>query len=362
MQGEYIALPQDHVIFGAGSIARLAEEVKRLKGSKVLVITGQSIATKTGILNQIQTILGDLHAGTFDGINQHTHRSTVEKAVQMARETEADILVSVGGGSPIDAGKVVAYFLKPEKGRILPHIAIPTTLSAAEFSHLAGITDDESRAKGGLQIAEITPTAVILDANLTLPTPLWLWLSTGIRSLDHAVETLYAPGVHPANDVLALEAIRLLFLYLPKCKETPQDIEIRTQLQIAAWLSFFSAINTPMGLSHNIGRRIGATYNVAHGITSCISLAHVMRAMSEKHAPALARIAKVLELPENKAADRTAALASAQAVYDLVAKLEMPQRLSEVGVSENEVNQIVEAAVGQGANRDEVEPVLRAML
>jgi alcohol dehydrogenase class IV len=362
MQGEYIALPQEHIIFGAGTLVKLVDEVKRLNGSRVLIITGHSVATKTDILKQVQTILGDLHVGTFDGISQHTLRSTVEKAVQMVRDTQADLLVSIGGGSPIDAGKVVAYYLKDEKGKILPHIAIPTTLSAAEFSHLAGITEDETRTKGGLQIAEITPTAVILSAEITLPTPLWLWLSTGIRALDHAVETLYAPGAHPANDVLALEAIRLLFLYLPQCRENPDDLEIRTQLQIAAWLSFFSSINTPMGLSHNIGRRIGATYNVAHGITSCISLPHVMRAMTKNHATALARIAKVLELPESQATAETAALASAQAVHNLVAKLELPQKLSEVNVTETDINQIIEAAVGQGAIREEVEPVLKAML
>jgi maleylacetate reductase len=362
MQGEYSALPQEHVIFGVGSLSRLPEEVKRLKGSRVLVITGQSIATKTDFLAQIKTLLGDLYAGEFTGMGQHTPRSAVDKAVQLARDTEADLLISIGGGSPIDAAKVVAHFLETEKGRILPHIAIPTTLSAAEFSHLAGLTDDETRAKGGLALAEITPTAVILDANLTLATPQPLWLSTGIRSLDHAVETLYAPGVHPLNDVLALEAIRLLFEYLPKCKAEPENLEIRTQLQIAAWLSFFSAINTPMGLSHNIGRRIGATYNVAHGITSCISLTHVMKAMIDQHVSALARIAKVLELPEAKADEQTAAMAASQAVSDLVARLELPQHLSEVGVTEQDVPQIAIAAVGQGAERLEVEKVLRAML
>lgn len=362
-QGEYFALPQEHVLFGVGSLARLAEEVKRLGGTQVLLVTGQSLATQTDIVERTVTALGSLHVGTFSAIRQHTPASDVAAAAEQVRTFKADLIVSLGGGSPIDATKAIIHSLRPERGKILPHIAIPTTLSAAEFSHLAGVTDDASQVKGGIGDPTITPTAVVLDAALTLPTPMQLWLSSGIRALDHAVETLYAPGLHPINDVLALEAIRRLFKYLPLCQEQPEDLDIRQELQIAAWMSFFNPINTLMGLSHNIGRRIGASYNVPHGITSCITLPHVMRVLAPKHAAALARVAAVLGLPQANGNELKAALSAADAVESLIIKLELPHKLSDFGIGEAELPKIASGtAASWGSLQSEAQEALKRML
>ncbi len=179
----------------------------------------------------------------------------------------------------------------------------------------------------------VTPRVVLLDPALTLETPLPLWLSTGIRALDHAVETLYAPGAHPVNDVLALEAIKKLFAALPACQSDPANLDTRLELQLAAWFSFFDEFNTRMGLSHNIGRRLGATYNIPHGITSCIALAPVMRLLAPVHTQALARIAGILNLPEARSGDDLdAARAAAGAVAVLVSRLGLPNRLGSFGV------------------------------
>src|SRR5689334_15232382 len=165
-QGEYFFLPQEHILFGVGSLARLPEEVKRLGGERILLVTGQSLATKTDIVERTVATLGTLHAGTFSAIRQHTPASDVAAAVEQVRQLKADLIVSLGGGSPIDATKAIVHALRPELGKILPHIAIPTTLSAAEFSHLAGVTDDATSVKGGVGDPTITPTAVLLDASL----------------------------------------------------------------------------------------------------------------------------------------------------------------------------------------------------
>src|SRR5439155_24027016 len=197
---------------------------------------------------------------------------------------------------------------------------IPTTLSAAEFSHLAGVTNESGGQpiKAGFVDVAVMPRVVLLDPALTLETPLPLWLSTGIRALDHAVETLYAPGAHPINDVLALEAIRRLFAWLPRSMAGPDDLDARTELQIASWMSFFGETNTPMGLSHNLGRRIGATYNVPHGITSCITLPHVMRHLAHRHTAALAGIARALDLGEAGPNDMDTALLAAHGCSDVI--------------------------------------------
>jgi len=114
MQGDYFFLPLEHVIFGAGSLERLPGELERLKVLRALIITGQSIATKTGIVRKVEETLGAAHAGTFSAIRQHTPESDVARAVEEARRVQTDILISLGGGSPIDATKAVARGAGPE--------------------------------------------------------------------------------------------------------------------------------------------------------------------------------------------------------------------------------------------------------
>lgn len=359
LQGEYFFLPQDHIIFGAGSLNSLADEIARVGGQRALIITGQSLATQTNVVTRVTQALDILHVGTYAGIRQHSPQGDVAQAVQMAEEHNADVLISVGGGSPIDAAKAAAITLFQKRGRFPTHIAIPTTLAAAEFSHLVGVTDEETHMKVGFAHTHATPRSAILDASLTLATPMQLWLSTGIRALDHAVETLYAPGTHPINDALALEAVRKLFEYLPRSKATPEDLDARTELQLAAWMSFFGEVNTPMGLSHNLGRRVGASYNVPHGITSCILLPHVMRAMAPRHTPPLARIAHtVLRLPEGMN-DTEAATKAADAVSSLIKRLGLPQKLHAVGVPEAELHIIAATTPSRELRAEEIIEILQ---
>lgn len=360
LQGEYFFLPQEHVVFGADSLARLADEVMRVGGQRAFLITGNSLATQSDVVQRVEQALGSLHVGTFSAIRQHSPKGDVAQATEQARTLHADVLISVGGGSPIDATKAVAMALSPNQKNFLPHIAIPTTLSAAEFSHLVGVTDEEAKRKSGFAHVQLAPRSVILDATLTLPTPMQLWLSTGIRSLDHAVESLYAPGMHPINDVLALEAIRKLFEYLPEVKAQPDNLNARTELQLASWMSFFGEVNTPMGLSHNLGRRIGASYDVPHGITSCIILPHVMQAFALIHSQLLARIANVLGLHYHD--DTSAALAAADAVSRLIGELGLPQHLSDVGIGEAELATIANSTLSRELSPEEVEKLLREML
>ena len=360
LQGEYFFLPQEHVIFGAGSLAKLADEVQRVGGQRAFLMTGNSLATQSDVVQHVEQALGTMHVGTFSAIRQHSPKSDVTQAAEQARTLNADVLISVGGGSPIDATKAVAMALSPDQKDFLPHIAIPTTLSAAEFSHLVGVTDEEAKRKSGFAHVQLAPRGVILDATLTLPTPMQLWLSTGIRSLDHAVESLYAPGIHPINDVLALEAIRKLFEYLPETKVQPDDLNTRTELELASWMSFFGEVNTPMGLSHNLGRRIGASYDVPHGITSCIILPHVMRAFAPIYPHQLTRIAQALGLPYQN--DTSAALASADAVSKLIGELGLPQRLSDVGVNATELATIANSTPSRELSAEQVEELLRTIL
>jgi alcohol dehydrogenase class IV len=210
-------------------------------------------------------------------------------------------------------------------------VAVPTTLSGAEWAHLVGVTDEAAGRKSGFTDPKTVPPVVILDAEATLYTPEKLWLSTGIRALDHAIEGFLAQGEHPIEDVLGLEGAERLMEYLPRSKEAPEDVGMRHELQLAAWMAYFGPYNTPMGLSHGLGRRIGASYDVPHGYTSCITLAPTLQVTRDR-------------IPEERWERLARALGGdhGERVASLVEKLELPSTLREVGVPEEDVDAIAE--------------------
>jgi len=318
--GTHTFLPTERVHFGAGSLAKLEEEA-RIR-DRAFVVTGRSLYEGTDLVRRVEALLGEKHAGTYPGMGQHTPGSAVHRAAAEARD--ADLLVSVGGGSVIDGTKAVARELGYPT-----QVAVPTTLSGAEWAHRVGVTDESKGRKGGFADPRAVPPVVILDPEATLFTPERLWLSSGIRALDHAVEGFLFGGAHPVTDVTGLEGARRLVESLPRSREAPGDVETRLELQIAAWLSYFGPYNTPMGLSHQLGRRIGASYEVPHGVTSCITLAPTLDLVRNR-------------VPEDRWRRLEDALGGEPAgrVSALVEDLNLPRRLRDVSVPEEDLESI----------------------
>jgi len=299
--GTYTAPAVERVHYGAGSVSKLTEELDRLGASRALIITGRTLREEGTLLQRIRDLLGNRCAGVFSETRQHVPRPTVLAATKTARETKADLLVSFGGGSPIDTAKLVAMCLVEEvsdedqfdRYRILfqypdrlevpvvnsdclPHISISTTLSAGEFTNFAGATDEIRKVKDLYTGDGLWVTAAILDPEMATSTPSWLWASTGIRSVDHAIETVCSRNSLPVADALALEALRLLFQHLPASAADRQNQEAALICQIAAWMSISSLTNVQVGLSHGLGHQLGARADVPHGVTSCITLPRVL--------------------------------------------------------------------------------------
>jgi len=320
--GTHTFLQTTRVHFGAGALEKLEEEARSY--GRAFIMTGRSINEKTGLIRRVEAMLGGRHAGTFAGIGQHTPGGAVEKAAVEAEMAAVDLLVSVGGGSVIDGTKAVARELGYPR-----QVAVPTTLSGAEWADRAGVTEESAGRKRGFADPRTVPEVVVLDPEATIFTPEKLWLSTGIRALDHAVEGFLYGGDHPITDVTGLEGARRLMEYLPLSRRAPEDQEVRLQLQLAAWLSYFGPANTPMGLSHELGRRIGASYEVPHGITSCITLAPSLRVV-KKH------------VPDERwhMLSRTLGGEPPERVSLLVEELGLPGRLREVGVPEEDLEVI----------------------
>jgi len=309
--------------WGAGSVQTLAGELERLGAKRIALITTRSL---------LGTAL-PLEPHLTATIAQHAPIGQVDEAIKDAREAGVDGVVSFGGGSPIDAAKIVALRLGG-----LPHVAVPTTLSVAELAAGAGFTD-ETGTKGGMRDPDLLPDVVIYDARLTLATPMQLWLSTGIRALDHAVEGFLAEGEHPFNDVMALEAIRRLLDSLPRAKADPKNLDVRTENQLASWFSYTLPGASASGLSHVMGKQIGARHGIPHGVTSCLLLPHVMRYLG-RNTP----------LP-----------VSADAVQDLIAQLGLPQHIADYGIGEPELKRAASELAGKYAAEDLLRIYLAAL-
>jgi alcohol dehydrogenase len=367
--GTFTFFPQERVIFGRGTVARLASELDRLGRQRAFVITGTTIATKTNLLERVRQVLGKRFAGMFYPISQHVPRGDVLAAAFQAREAKADVLISLGGGSPVDGTKAVALCLSegvvqekelesyrvrgprgmrpapPFRGQPVPHIALTTTLSAGEFTSGFGITDEARRVKEGYGGAPFVPRIVILDPELTLHTPAWLWAATGMRAVDHAVERLYSPKHQPLVDTLCIQAMRYLFQNLLLSTRDPKNSEARLYCQLGAWMSIFGGMSVRTGISHAIGHQLGGRCHVPHGHTSCIMLPHAMDFNLSVAADRLALVAESGGIDTRGLSHENAAKEAIKKVEKFIQDLDCPTRLRDAGVQESDLAPLAEAVM-----------------
>ena len=373
----------ERVLSGAGSLASLAAELDRGGCTRAVVVTGRTLAASP-LVARITDQLDARLVFVFDGARQHVPSGTVQALVDAARQHRADGFVSVGGGSPIDTAKAAVHALIAGAGGEPPlHVAVPTTLSAGEFTDVAGITDEATRVKHAVYDARIAPRVVIADPEATRLTPAWLWAASGIRALDHAIETLYASRRHPISQPLAVRGIEMLVEHLPASvrserperleRPTPNaqrpkrlgalgswesevggfdgsndsnDLQHRGECQMAAWLAVFGVTNAGFGLSHVLGHQIGPRWNVAHGVTSAVMLPHAMRFMADAVPERFAPIAHALRVPFDDRDPRRGALACADRVAAFIAQFNLPRCLRDVSVPAGETGEIVRIVCG----------------
>jgi alcohol dehydrogenase len=338
------------VISGPGTLDVLPAELDRYGCRRAVIVTGATLGASP-LVDRVRSLLGARSVSVFTGARQHVPASTVHALAGVVRESDADALVSVGGGSPIDTAKGVVHAILAHgerSGAIPIHIAVPTTLSAGEFTDVAGITDDETRIKHAVYHTRLAPRTVVADPEVTRQTPSWLWAASGVRALDHAVETLYARRRHPISEPLAERAIRMLVTHLPLSVTDDGDaaLDHRGACQMAAWLAVFGVTNAGFGLSHVLGHQIGPRWDVPHGITSAIVLPHVMRFMAGIAGDRFGPIARGLDVAFDPSAARAGANACADRVAAEVARLGLPGRLREVAVPRNELDSVAAVVAG----------------
>ena len=336
----------ERVISGANTVDSLAREVDRRRLKRAVIVTGRTLGA-SALLNRITQPLGDRCVEVFKEARQHVPScSVVELALAIDRH-HADCVISFGGGSPIDTAKAALHTLLTAGGSSTMdegpvHIAVPTTLSAGEFTAVLGITDEKTRVKRAVSDPRLVPRTVYIDPTVTLETPAWLWAASGVRALDHAVETIYSSRPHPLSDAVALRGLSLLLEHLPASLSTTgeEQLEHRAQCQMGSWLSVFGMTNAGLGLSHALGHQIGPRWDVPHGVTSCITLPHTMRFMAAAAPGRFGPIAQAFGVSFDPAHAETAALECADRMSRFIAQFRLPQRLRDVMVPMEEIREV----------------------
>lgn len=365
LSGRFNLLPLDSIVFGPGSVNSLADECERIGMKRVLLVVSPSLAKAVDLDALFADATGGRVVATYAGAQPHVPDHVVLDAAGVAREAEIDGIISVGGGSPIDLAKAVSMCLAedlrsvedlmryrvlfeyPDKVVVpsmtnpgLPHVTVSTTLSAGEFTNIIGIT---TRKVKELYIdPTLVPRVTILDPELAVHTPRKLWASTGMRSVDHAIEALCSTTAQPVTDALSADALARLARYLPISTEDATDLHAAGQCQVAAWESIFGLTNVNVGLSHGIGHQLGARCGVPHGITTCVMLPTVLDYNLEYTREPQARIGAIfadamgVEPPED---------GMSSLLRDFITSLGLPTRLSEVGVERDEFPDIARDAM-----------------
>ena len=353
ISGQFSPPPRQTVVYGKAIAEALPAELDKLGARRVVLVTTNSLSAPGALGATVQAALGARCLEVVTGIGAHSPRGDVLRIMAALRRHEADAVVGFGGGSVCDAVKVATQGLtnnihKAEQfdalrvpstapGPELPYIMIPTTLSAGEFTHFAGVTDERGPRKELYLHPDLAPVVVILDPALTLATPPRLWFSTGIRAVDHAVESWCSINVTPPVEATSLHALRLLAAGLRGSLARPDDLDMRLQCQIGSWLSI-QGVSTmvDLGASHGIGHVLGGTAGMPHGETSCVMLPHVLRFNLEQTRERQRLLAEAMGAPGTPAAD---------IVQKLVADLGLPGRLRDANVPRELLPKIAEEAM-----------------
>lgn len=342
------------VLFGVGALDRLSDVLKSIGVRRALLVTTSGrAASEEGA--RVTRSLGRVLASTFAEVTSHVPTPTVQAAVMQARRDGVDGIVSFGGGSAADTGKAVCFFTEQEQGQpgasfsdrpVLPHVAITTTYSGAELTPFFGMTDPATRQKNGAGGPTIAPMAAFYDPSLTLTTPARVSAETGMNALAHCVEVTWSPSRTPEAEAIALAGAARIVDALPRVVDDPDDLGARTDMLQGSVLAGRCLQNASMGVHHGLAQLIGGRTGIPHGLSNAIVLPGAMAFNAQVAPAALGRLARAMGVD-----DATAAVAA------LVERLGLPTRLSDVGVTDEDLEAVARLSQGNGNVRANPRPV-----
>jgi alcohol dehydrogenase len=351
------------VLYKQGLAHELGDLAAGLGAQRAFVIADHGVAA-VGLL---EPVIAGLQShievvGTYTDVPANSSVQSVMEAASAAREVATDLIVAVGGGSPIDTAKAVRIVLT-HGGHLLdyqgynvlesvltPMIVVPTTAgTGSEVTAFAVIRDEEADLKISFASPFLVPNIAVLDPALTASLPPRLTAATGMDALSHAIETYVATENNPLSDSLALHAIDLISNHLRDAVRNGGDLEARGQLLIASCMAGIAFSNSFLGAVHALSHAVGGKFAVHHGTLNALFLPHVMRYNSSYAAERYVRIAKALGVNAGGRSNEEVIADGIAAVHTLVAECNLPTTLREVGVPEETLEELAAIALVDGA-------------
>jgi len=349
------------IVFGPGTAREVGIEVEELKRTRALIVTDEGLI-QTGLVKMVQKALGTKCVGIFSDVVPDTGLHIVNAGTEYGRRLEADVLVSVGGGSVIDTAKGMAICLTKGgrledhagfnilNGPIIPHIVIPTTAgTGSEVTYAAIIKDHEQKRKLLFADNYLIPNVAILDPCMTIGLPKLMTAATGMDALSHCVEAIHSRQSEPVADALALHGIRMIREFLPRAVENGGDIVARGQMLIAACIAGAAFSNAQVGMVHALAHSIGAKFGVPHGIANSIFLPHCILYNLDACVDRYSQIAQAMGKDIRDMEPLKAAEQAAIAIVEFSQSIGMPQTLREVNVEESGLEQCANDALMDGS-------------
>jgi len=348
------------IVSGLGCRQLLPELLDSLSFKQVLLVTGPNVRTGSGIVAEIDSLLGHRIAGIFDRIQTHVPEALLGVAADYARKAQPDAVMSIGGGSAHDTAKAISLMLSsrrsiqevmtrsnlpqsaselPMQFSPLPVITVPSTFSAAEVIGGGAFTEASSREKLIFGSPGLTPVLVVLDGEVVATTPRPILLASGMNAVHHCLEALYSRGSQPITDALALHALGGLISSLPRIAPdvvAPEKSDYQHTLESAS-LSGLTYANSWLGVGHAICHSLGGRFGLSHGGANSVIVRYSLRFNMEAAADKLRLAAASIELPA-EGSDAMEKLA--KCIDELTIRLGVPQTLRDLGLPEGQFDAI----------------------
>ena len=347
------------IVMGPGALNQLADEVNYLKSKKVLIVTDKGLIA-AGVIEKAKVVLqqANIQHAIFDGVEADPRYEIVADCVKAIHRENVDLVIGIGGGSPIDIAKVAAvmatnqgaiteYFgidLIPESG--LNTIIIPTTAgTGSEVTPIVILSDEAEKLKKGIVSPYLFPKVAILDSTLTLELPPQVTAATGMDSLIHAVEAFTSKNAYWMTDMLAREAVRLIMGNIRTAFANGSDLDARTHMLEGSLLAGMAFANAGVTAVHAFAYPIGAEFHIPHGVANSIMLAPVMEFNMLGNINKFAELAVLLGENTHGMNRREMAMAAVKAMRTLSQDLQIPSNLAQFGIKDSDIPMLAEGVM-----------------
>lgn len=347
--------------FGPGARRELPEVVKRLGKTKALVVTDPGLI-KFGVAGKVTEVLdaASIPYEVFSDVKPNPTVSNVQHGIDAYKASGADFIIAIGGGSAIDTAKGIGIVINnpefadivslegcaPTRHKSLPIVALPTTAGTAAETTINYVIIDEQKQKKMVCVdPNDIPAVAIIDAELMYSLPPALTAATGMDALTHAIEGYITKGAWSMSDMFEIEAIRMISASLPTAVAEPSNAEARNAMAVAQYIAGMAFSNVGLGLVHGMAHPLGSLFDVPHGVANALLLPTIMEFNMPCCLDKYPAIARAMGVNTDGMSAEEASKAACQAVKDLAIKVGIPQHLTELGITRNDIPRLAQQAI-----------------